>query len=100
MSYCCRRESWRNRVKEIGGKSIFRGEKWDVFSQKHGDRGRDMVLMLARECTGMTLRAIGEAAGGIDYVAVGEAIKRIENEIKPEFCTAQIKIIFRTIWAP
>ena len=38
--------------------------------------------MLARECTGMTLRAIGEAAGGIDYAAVGEAIKRIKNEMK------------------
>lgn len=66
----------------VGAVEAVKGEKWEAFSQKHGDRGRDMVLLLARECTGMTLREIGEAAGGMDYAAVGEAIKRIKYDQK------------------
>lgn len=36
----------------------------------HGDWGKWMVLKVARENTGMTLRELGEAVGGIDYAAV------------------------------
>lgn len=61
----------------VGAVESVKGEDWKDFLRRHGDYGRDMALMLARECTGMTLRAIGLAAGGMDYAAVGEAIKRL-----------------------
>ena len=54
-----------------------KGEAWNVFFGRHGDWGRDMTLLVARECTGMTLRELGRAAGGMDYGAVSEAVRRI-----------------------
>lgn len=66
----------------IGAVESVKGEKWKEFSQKHGDCGRDMVFMLARECTGMTLREIGQMAGGVDYSAVSESIKRMKIQQK------------------
>lgn len=55
-----------------------KGEEWKKFSERHGDWGRDMALTLARETTGMTLREIGQEAGGMDYAAVSEAIRRFK----------------------
>jgi len=37
-----------------------------------------MALYVARQRTGLTLRALGQAAGGMDYTAVGMAIERFE----------------------
>lgn len=54
-----------------------KGEAWDAFAARHGDWGRDLVLAVARECTGMTLREIGQAAGGMDYAAVSMAVRRM-----------------------
>ena len=53
-----------------------RGMKWEQFRDKHGDKGRDMVLYLARRRSGMTLREIGECAGGLDYKTIGKATER------------------------
>ena len=59
-----------------------KGEKWEQFAQRHGDWGRDLVLRVARECTGMTLRELGEAVGGMDYGAVSMAVRRIRLRMK------------------
>jgi len=40
-----------------------------------------MALYVARRCTGLTLRALGEAAGGMDYTAVSMAVKRFEERL-------------------
>ena len=61
-----------------------KGEAWDVFFGRHGDWGRDMTLLVARECTGMTLRELGRAAGGMDYGAVSEAMRRMGIRRKRE----------------
>ena len=53
-----------------------RGEKWAKFAGRHGDPGLAMALYVARGCTGLTLRQLGVAAGGMDYTAVCMAIKR------------------------
>ncbi len=58
-----------------------RGEAWAVFSQLHGDWGRELALYLARKRTGQTLRQIGEACGGLEYKAVGKAIRRFESSL-------------------
>ncbi len=41
-----------------------REERWAQFAGRHGDPGRAMALYVARRCTGLTLRALGKAAGG------------------------------------
>jgi putative transposase len=61
-----------------------RGEKWGEFAERHGDFGRDLVLSIARESTGLTLRELGELAGGMDYAAVGEAVRRLRKRLKDD----------------
>jgi len=61
-----------------------RGERWAEFAGRHGDPGLAMALFVGRRCTGMTLRALGEAAGGMDYTAVSMAIKRFEQRLAKE----------------
>jgi len=61
-----------------------RGMKWDQFCDKHGDESRDMVLYLARRRSGLTLREIGELAGGLDYKAIGKATERFCHRLKTD----------------
>lgn len=58
-----------------------RGEKYAAFANRHGDSGRDLVLYLARHKSGLTLRQIGELAGGLEYKTVGKAVQRCENRM-------------------
>lgn len=57
-------------------------EKWTAFVNRHGDWGRDVALWAARACTGQTYRELGAAVGGLDYAAVGEAVRRMESQRK------------------
>jgi putative transposase len=61
-----------------------KGEAWERFCNRHGDWGRDMVLVLARRHSGLKLKELGTQAGGLDYSAVSEAIRRMERRIKAE----------------
>ncbi len=38
-----------------------RGQKGHGFAQRHGNPGLGLALSLAQRCTGLTLRALGEA---------------------------------------
>jgi hypothetical protein len=53
-----------------------RGEPWAGFAQRHGDWGRELVLYLARQRTGLTLKEIGTALGIEEYKTVGKAVQR------------------------
>ncbi len=75
------RMSWSEVVRRI---ERARGERWDEFAGRHGDPGLAMALYVARRCTGLTLRALGQAAGGMDYTAVSMAIKRFEQRLAKE----------------
>lgn len=66
----------------VSGVEKAKGERWAVFSQRHGDWGRDLALWLARRRSGMTLREIGEKANGMDYTAVAMAVKRFANHME------------------
>jgi putative transposase len=57
------------------------GEPWSEFRDRHGHWGRDLAFWLARRHCGLTLRALGKVAGGVDYVTVCMAIKRIGQRI-------------------
>jgi len=61
-----------------------KGERWEQFCNRHGDWGRDMALLLARHCGGLTLKELGSKVGGLDYGAVSEAIRRLEHRLKSE----------------
>ena len=56
-----------------------RAAPWDVFAGRYGDWGRDLALWLARRHAGMTLKDLGAKAGGMDYSAVSEAVRRFER---------------------
>ncbi|MBU1695096.1 MAG: transposase [Verrucomicrobia bacterium] len=53
-----------------------RGESWADFSNRHGDWGRELVLYLARQRSGLTLREIGVALGIEEYKTIGKAVER------------------------
>ncbi len=71
-----RRVTWAEIVTAV---ERVKGEKWDSFSERHGDWGRDLALWLARKRGGFLLRELGELAGGLDYSAVSEAIRYFER---------------------
>ena len=61
-----------------------KGERWVAFRNRHGDWGRDLALAAARRCTGLTLAALGEAAGGLRYAAVAQAIRTFEQRSRKD----------------
>ena len=71
-----------------------KGERWGTFAERHGDWGRDLALGVARACTGLTLKALGQAVGGLDYAAVSEAVRRIEIRRQKN---RAIKTVFRQV---
>jgi hypothetical protein len=59
-----------------------KGEKWEDFSQRHGDWGRDAALWLGRRRGRYTLSELGQLIGGLDYAAVGQAISRFGKRVQ------------------
>lgn len=60
-----------------------KGESWEEFHLRHGDWGRDAALWLGRR-RGLSLRQLGQSAGGIDYSAVSRAVARFEKRMERE----------------
>jgi hypothetical protein len=58
--------------------------QWREFSGVRGDWGRAAACHIARKHAGMTLREIGEAAGGMDYGAVSMMLKRFEKRLESD----------------
>jgi chromosomal replication initiation ATPase DnaA len=69
-------------------------EKWEMFNDRHGDWGRDMAFWVARRRAGMTINQLGEMAGGLDYSAVSEAIRRFERK---KWNRAEVKKALRRV---
>ena len=67
-----RRTEWEDVVRAV---ERVKGEAWEAFRDRHGDWGRDLALAVARRRCGMTLAALGAAAGGMRYGAVAAAIR-------------------------
>ena len=74
--------SWRTFDEIVTKVERIKGEKWNEFRDRYGDWGRDMVLWAGRRYGGMTLKTLGEKAGGMDYVAVALAVRRLEVQAK------------------
>ncbi len=69
-----RRRTWAEVVQAV---ETVKGEPWSAFAERHGDPGRALVYAAAWDYAGMTLAEIGLASGGVDYAAVGMAIRRL-----------------------
>lgn len=59
-----------------------KGEPWNEFRDRHGDRGRDMVLYLGRRVCGLKLRELAEAVGLPNYGVVATNTKRYEQWLR------------------
>jgi hypothetical protein len=71
----------RSWAEVVRGVERARRERWAEFAGRHADPGLAMALYVARRCTGLTLRQLGQEAGGMDYTAVSMAIKRFEQRL-------------------
>jgi chromosomal replication initiation ATPase DnaA len=56
-----------------------KGERWETFRDRYGDWGRDLALYLGKKGFGIKLKELGDAAGGMDYMSVSAAVKRLEQ---------------------
>jgi hypothetical protein len=63
-----------------------RGEKWEVFALRHGDPGRDLVLLAARRRGRLTLRELGEEVG-LDFGSISNALHRVNRRIEQDSTT-------------
>jgi hypothetical protein len=45
-----------------------KGERWEDFSNRYADWGRNLLLTLAFRYGGLKLKQLGDLAGGLDYV--------------------------------
>jgi hypothetical protein len=73
-------EKWLRRTcsldEVIAAVAEARGERWEEFRDRHGDRGRDLALFLARRATGLTTSQLAEAMGLKQHANVSIAVKR------------------------
>jgi REP element-mobilizing transposase RayT len=58
-----------------------KAEPWETFRDRHADWGRDLALYLGKRGFGIQLKELGQAAGGMDYMGVSVAVKRLERRI-------------------
>jgi len=82
-----RRGRLRARIKfkdVISAVEKMRGRPRKEWLEKHGDWGKWLVLKLARQYTGLTLRQLGEEMGGVDYAAIGMGLRRFDQRLKED----------------
>jgi putative transposase len=71
--------SWKEIVRAVEAE---KQENWGEFCDRHGDWGRDVALWLGRRMGRLTLAALADYAGGIDYTAAGAAVSRVGQRLK------------------
>ncbi|HVN82097.1 MAG TPA: transposase [Terriglobia bacterium] len=73
------RPGWEEVVRAV---EAVKGEAWEEFRDRQGDRSRDVVLWLARRYAGLKLAELGVRAGGLDYRSVGSALRYLQEAQK------------------
>lgn len=71
-------------VESVGAK------RWPGSVPQRGDWGRDLVLFLAHQHSGLSLKELGREAGGMDYGAVSEAIRRFRKRVSMDPSIADV----------
>ena len=69
---------------------LFSRKKRDVFMNQRGFWARPLLLWMAQKYAGMTLKQIGESAGGMDYTAVAMAIRRLKEKAVADIAIRRI----------
>jgi len=65
----------------VGAVEAVRGAPAATWLTQHGDPGKWLVLRLARRLCGLTLVELGQRLGGLDYAAVGMALRRLDARL-------------------
>lgn len=79
-----RRRRLRPRVgfaQVVAAVAAVRGQMPEHWLNRHGDLGKWIVLHLARRLCGLTLPELGRQMGGMDYAAVGMALRRLSQRL-------------------
>lgn len=58
------------------------GERWEQLVHKRGHPGRDLLILLCRQHTGLKLKDIGDYCRGMDYAAVSQAHHRMKQRVQ------------------
>jgi putative transposase len=58
-----------------------KGEPWSQFRDRYGDYGRDLALYLGRKHCQLKHGQLGALAGGMDYVSVAMAVRRLQARL-------------------
>jgi REP-associated tyrosine transposase len=66
------------------------GKRWPGSVPQRGDWSRDLVLYLAQQHSGLSLKELGREAGGMDYGAVSEAIRRFRKRVSMDPSIADV----------
>ena len=79
-----------------------RAGRWEDFKDKHGDRGRDQALHLARRTTGLTVSELAQKVGLKQGVNVSMAVKRYQelidqNEAERNLAAKAAQMLFVTL---
>jgi len=74
----------------IGLIERLRKEGFEAFMKLRGDWAKPLLLWTLRRYSGMTLKEVGDAVGGMDYTAVAMAIKRFEKKSESEKVLADL----------
>jgi REP element-mobilizing transposase RayT len=75
------RPSWEQVVAAV---EQVKGERWEAFRDRYGDRGRDVALYLGRRRAQMRLRELAQAVGDVDYGSVAAALQRITRRLRTD----------------
>ena len=79
-----------------------RAGRWEDFKDKHGDRGRDQALHLARRTTGLTVSELAQRAGLKQGANVSMSVKRYQklidqNETERKLAAKAAKMLLVTL---
>ena len=58
-----------------------KAERWESFRDRHGDWGRDVVLLLGRKLCGLKLRELAELVGAQNEATIAVAVKRLADRV-------------------
>jgi len=72
---------WEQIVKAV---EKAKGERWEVFGERHGDWGRDAALWLGRHTGRLRLGELAALVGGCDYTTVAKAVSRFGKRLQED----------------
>jgi REP element-mobilizing transposase RayT len=75
-------ESWIEFEQIVSMVERVKSGRWMDFRDRYGDWGRDLALWAGRRYSGLTLKALGEKVGGLDYATVASSVRRVEEKAK------------------